>query len=113
MQRDLHELHEIEKGIRQLEEHHNDVLDLSTETNKKITDLALDLQQEITSIQEHTRQLKERIHDRITKAKRATVLMSLLAQKEEIAPINNRIDKQPYEFYATSEWFKKQLSERP
>lgn len=107
------ELTRIEQGIRQLEEHHNDVLDVSEATRTNIGVFAQEVHQESTRIHQSTAQLREAIHKRIAQAKRATVIMSLLAQQEELTPLKNRIDKQPYEFYATSEWFKKKLSELP
>lgn len=109
----LDDLIELERAIRQLEEHHNDVLDVSEATNDNITELAEEIEQASKQLKEDILKLRAALRERIAKAKRATVIMSLLAQKEELAPIENRISKQPYEFYATSEWFKKKLSEQP
>ena len=109
----MHSLLKIEKSIRELEEHHNDVLDVSQATNENIQSLAEELYQEADRITEQITYLREQVRKRIEKAKRATVIMSLLAQEEELKPVRNRIDQQPYELYATSEWFKKQLSEQP
>ena len=107
----LADLQRIDYGIRQLEEHHNDVLDVSEATNKSITILAQEIELEGARIREDIAQLKENIRERINKAKRATVIMSLLAQQEELAPVKNRIDQQPYEEYVTSEWFARKLAE--
>lgn len=109
----MQDLHVIEQSIRKLEEHHNDVLDLSEATTKKVSELREETTLQTQILHRRVDELRDEIHARITKAKRATVILSLLAQEQELRPVKNRIDQQPYEFYATSEWFKKQLREQP
>ena len=109
----MQNLHLIERGIRQLEEHHNDVLDVSAATTQRIGELKQAVDEETRLLHAQADRLRKQIRDGISRAKRATVILSLLAQQDELAPLKNRVDKQPYEQYAETAWFKQQLCERP
>ncbi len=105
------ELKHIGAQVDALEETHNEVLDTAEAINREINLFHEEIHIHVQELHEAIQQLRTDMRIRIEHAKKATNILSLLAQKDELAPIAARIEKQPYEFYARSEWFKKQLSQ--
>jgi predicted nucleic acid-binding Zn-ribbon protein len=112
MQEYVHTLQTINKGIDSLEDEHNEVVDTQASVQTSISEHSESLRKDLIRVHNDITQLRTSIHERISKAKRATVILGLLAQKEELKPIQNRADKQPYELYARSEWFRSLLQDR-
>lgn len=105
MQDIMNTLKRVNESTGVIEEEHNETLDTHADMQMRIRELDEDLREELIRIQNNISSLREDIRERIRKAKRATVILSLIAQSEEVKPLQTRIDKQPYEHYATTDWF--------
>lgn len=104
------ELEVIAAKIGELEERHNDILDLYAEIHDNIEVSKASIRYQVNAIAVDITALNGEIRRTIAKTKKATIIMSLLAQKEELTPIESRVNAQKYEMYADSSWFKEELN---
>ncbi len=91
--------------VDELEERHNEVVDVHADINERIADLRGEIAAEAASLHEEAARLSELLEEREERVKHASVLISLLAQPEELSPLKRRVEAQPYERYAESAWF--------
>lgn len=112
MQEDLDTLHRIHEGIGRIETDHNTILDTQAAIRLRIRELDEEVREELVRVRQSLRVLREDVRSRLYKAKKATTLLSLLAQQEELVSVQTRVDTQPYELYATTEWFTLFLNDR-
>ncbi len=105
----IEDLRLLADKILRLEEDHNNILDDISRVDSCRAELCNAFDDKVLAMEKKIMSVARNIDDRLTKAKRSTVLISLLGQKEELKALFQRIDNQPYEYYATSEWFKNQL----
>ncbi len=107
------QLKDIADKVEDVEERHNQVVDVYADITAKRKDVHEEVVAELAVIRREFESLRESIRIRMVRAKQATLILSLLAQQEEVTPLRNRIDQQPYEQYVTTEWFVEQLRDVP
>ncbi len=103
------QLKAIASKIDQVEERHNQVVDVYADITSKRKEVREEVTAHLEVLKREFLVLRGSLSVRANRVRQATLILSLLAQQEEVAPLRNRIDKQPYEQYVTSEWFKREL----
>ena len=106
------QLKSIAKKISEVEERHNEVVDVYADITSKRKEVGEEIRAHTEVLRREFRVLQEVLAVREKRVRKATLILSLLAQQEEVSPVRNRIDKQPYEQYATTKWFLQELREQ-
>jgi len=103
------QLKAIAEKIGEVEERHNQVVDVYADITSRRKEVHEEVSAHLAVLTKEFSALKHTLLVKQKHAQQATLILSLLAQREEVAPIRNRIDKQPYEQYVTQEWFLSEL----
>ena len=103
------QLKDIADKIADVEERHNQVVDVYADITSRRKEVHEEVTAHLDVLKREFLVLRRALDVREARARQATLILSLLAQKQEVVPLKNRIDKQPYEFYVTKEWFMREL----
>lgn len=109
----LGQLNDIAKKVDDVEQRHNQVVDVYADITSKRKEVDEEIRAHLSVLTQEFSVLKKALDQRRLRSKQATLILSLLAQQDEVAPVKNRINKQPYEQYVTKEWFLNELHEQP
>lgn len=103
------QLKAIAAKIEEVEDRHNQVVDVYADITSKRKEVYEEVHAHLDVLKREFRALQQALVVRNQRSRQAMLVLSLLAQQEEVAPVKNRIDKQPYEQYVTTEWFIREL----
>lgn len=106
----ISQLKSVAVHVDEVEERHNSVVDVQARLSSMGKDQASEIRAHVAALSAELSQLREDIQKRIAKAKRASVLLSLIAQEEEFKGLRTRIESQQYEMYVDKDWFSGRLN---
>lgn len=111
MEQPIAQLRDVDHKVGEIEDIHNHIVDTQAELAQKQSNFLDDALADIHALREDLHLLRGDIQVRIAHAKKASVLLSLIAQQEELTPVKNRINQQQYEMYASRQWFSRLLED--